>query len=163
TSAIGADARKRSLTKGRAVRILFGTGHGLRSESICGDTPRSAGWQVMQHGFSRPCGLRRGHPRAPPAKTPPPPPQPPPAPYASPPGRLPPARGRHTHYPGVPMPRKRKRKPPGPPVMICVDKLTFKRFLAAVCDLSAALQDAHSTVTMLHELLVTKRRQSDAA
>jgi len=61
------------------------------------------------------------------------------------------------------MPRKRKRKPPGPPVMICVDRLTFKRFLAAVCDLSAALQDAHSTVTLLHELLVTKRRQSDAA
>jgi len=61
------------------------------------------------------------------------------------------------------MPRKRKRKPPGPPVLVCIDKPTFKGFLQAVCDLSAALQDAHSTVTMLHELLATKRRQSDAA
>jgi len=61
------------------------------------------------------------------------------------------------------MAKRRKRKPPGPPVMICVDKTTFKRFVAACEELGALVITLRDVQRQLSSLLDTKRRQSDAA
>jgi hypothetical protein len=47
--------------------------------------------------------------------------------------------------------------------MICVDRTTYKLFVQACADLRAAVMDAQDTAKQLSELLLVKRRQSDAA